>query len=142
MKDILYIDLDGVMANYDKARGVMSKEQTNYPGFFLDLELMTNGYIALATLAQYYEIYFTSTAPWSNPDAWKEKRQWVENHFGKLAYKRLILTPNKGLLKGKYLIDDRTVNGVDDFEGEHIHFGTDRFPDWVSVVLYLCPILK
>jgi len=38
---------------------------------------------------------------------------------------------------GDYLIDDRTANGVDEFKGEHVHFGTAAFPDWDSVVSYL-----
>lgn len=52
--------------------------------------------------------------------------------------KRLIITHNKGLNKGDYLIDDRLAKGVTDFDGEHIHFLTDRFPDWKSVLEYLC----
>ena len=34
-------------------------------------------------------------------------------------------------------MDDRLKNGADKFSGEHIHFGTDRFPDWAAVVAYL-----
>jgi len=40
-------------------------------------------------------------------------------------------------MRGKYLIDDREANGVLDFEGELIHFGTEKFPDWSSVLIYL-----
>ena len=32
------------------------------------------------------------------------------------------------------IIDDRTKNGVEHFEGRHIHFGTEEFPDWESVL--------
>jgi hypothetical protein len=38
---------------------------------------------------------------------------------------------------GDYLIDDRTKNGAGEFKGELIHFGTDKFPDWDSVLEYL-----
>lgn len=38
---------------------------------------------------------------------------------------------------GDYLIDDRIANGVDKFQGEHIHFGTSKFPDWKTVVSYI-----
>ena len=38
---------------------------------------------------------------------------------------------------GDYLIDDRLANGVNLFKGEHIHFGSDKFPDWESVCSYL-----
>jgi 5'(3')-deoxyribonucleotidase len=63
----------------------------------------------------------------------------VENHLGELAFKRLILSHNKGLFTGRALIDDRLRNGVDHFKGEHIHFGTEKFPDWDSVLDYLLP---
>jgi len=51
----------------------------------------------------------------------------------------LILSHNKHLNIGDYLIDDRLANGVEKFTGEHIHFGTERFPDWQSVCDYLLP---
>jgi 5'(3')-deoxyribonucleotidase len=57
--------------------------------------------------------------------------------LGEAAKKRLILSHNKHLNIGDYLIDDRTANGAGKFTGMHIHFGTERFPDWDSVVSYL-----
>ena len=38
---------------------------------------------------------------------------------------------------GHYLVDDRTKNGADRFTGEHILFGSERFPDWTAVTAYL-----
>jgi len=38
---------------------------------------------------------------------------------------------------GDYLIDDRLKNGADKFQGELIYFGSDQFPDWKAVVVYL-----
>ena len=55
----------------------------------------------------------------------------------KEAYKRLIFSHHKNLNKGDYIIDDRTKRGVDKFDGEHIHFGTEKFPDWDTVIKYL-----
>ena len=43
----------------------------------------------------------------------------------------------KNLNYGDYLIDDRLANGADLFKGEHIHFGSDKFPNWESVCSYL-----
>ncbi len=57
-------------------------------------------------------------------------------YLGKEAYKRLILTHNKNLNNGDYLIDDRLKNGADKFKGEHIHFGKDEFLGWEEVVEY------
>jgi hypothetical protein len=49
----------------------------------------------------------------------------------------MVLTHCKNLCKGDYLIDDRGKNGTSEFEGEWIHFGSERFPNWDSVVAYL-----
>ena len=50
---------------------------------------------------------------------------------------QMILCPDKSLVKGDYLIDDDNRHGQTEFEGEHIHFGTEQFPDWDSVCEYL-----
>lgn len=63
--------------------------------------------------------------------------EWVKKYLGKSAYKRLTLSHNKHLNIGDYLIDDRTDNGAGQFRGEHIHFGSKKFPDWKAVLSYL-----
>jgi 5'-nucleotidase len=144
MKPIIYIDMDGVVADFDKAfpqvaekKWTEGQEKKVPEGFFYTLELIDGAQEALNALSNDFELYFLSTPQWSNPNCWKEKRLWVEKHFGDLMFKRLILTHNKGLLKGDYLIDDRIQNSVENFEGEHIHFGTEKFPNWGSVVSYI-----
>ena len=77
---------------------------------------------------------FLSTPQWHNPSCWSEKRQWVEAVYGDLMHNKLTLTHHKRLLKGEYLIDDNVHEG---FEGEHIHFGTEQFPDWKTIKRYL-----
>jgi hypothetical protein len=52
-------------------------------------------------------------------------------------FKRLIISNDKSLFTGRALIDDRTKYGVTKFGGEHIHFGSDNFPNWDSVLEYL-----
>ena len=54
-------------------------------------------------------------------------------HLGDAAYKRLILTHHKDLNRGDYLIDDSVKNGVAEFRGTHIHFGSPEFPNWKAV---------
>jgi len=63
--------------------------------------------------------------------------EWVKKHLGQPAYKRLILTHHKNLNFGHYLVDDRHKRGVENFRGEWIEFGSEQFPDWDSVVIYL-----
>lgn len=61
----------------------------------------------------------------------------MKRHLGAAGHKRLILTHHKNLNAGHYLIDDRTKHGADRFAGEHILFGSARFPGWPSVMAYL-----
>ncbi len=61
----------------------------------------------------------------------------MHKHLPIVGYKRLILSHHKHLCRGAYLIDDRTHNGVLRFCGEHIHFGTEKFPDWDAVLRHL-----
>lgn len=135
-KEILYCDLDGVIVDYDKFKH-LSEDQKREQGFFANLPAIEGSIEAFKKLNEHFDVYILSTAPWSNTHAWSEKRIWVEQHLGEFAFKRLILSHNKGLLKGKYLIDDRLMNGVTEFEGEHIHFGSPCFPNWHSVLDYL-----
>ena len=77
-----------------------------------------------------------------NSSAWSDKNEWVRKHLGEVAHKRLILSHHKNLNMGDYLIDDRTANGADRFQGEHIHFGIEKFPNWEVVCNYLLMNLK
>ena len=107
------------------------------PGIFALMQPIEGAVESFATLAQDFDTYVLSTSPWENPRAWSDKLEWVKRHLGSHAYKRLILTHHKNLNIGDYLIDDRTNNGADQFKGEHIQFGSDKFPNWRSVVDYL-----
>ncbi len=159
MKKILYIDMDGVVADFDKAIKTFCPEletSDNFsdyesrskkvdsicelnPDIFHNLPPIENAIGSVKKLSELFEVYFLSTPMWNVPNSFTGKRIWIENYFGEFAYKRLILTHRKDLNIGDYLIDDRLRNGVDKFTGKHIHFGTLDFPDWDSVVEYLTP---
>lgn len=142
-KPIVYVDMDGVLCDTEervkemKAKGVKDHEIYSKTETFKDLPPIKGAIEAFKKLQDKYEVYVLSTAPWSNPEVWAEKRRWVQENLGKDAKKKLILSHNKGLMRGEYIIDDRDANGVADFEGEHIQFGSERFPDWESVLHYL-----
>ena len=116
--------------NYDEVEGIFGL-----------MEPMPKAIEAVHQLAEKYDIYVLSTSPWHNPSAWIDKIKWIHRYFGEdknsVLYKRVILSHHKNLNQGDYLIDDRTANGADKFKGEHIHFGTEKFPDWESVLKYL-----
>jgi 5'-nucleotidase len=144
-KKILYVDMDNVLVDF--ASGINRLDANlirkyegrldEVPGIFSLMDPIDGAVEAYEKLAGNFDAYVLSTAPWENPSAWHQKLIWVKKYLSTSAYKRLILTHHKNLNKGDYLIDDRIKNGVDKFKGEHIHFGTDKFPDWKSVMIYL-----
>jgi 5'-nucleotidase len=150
MKKILYIDMDNVLVDFKSAIPRLPEEtKAKYDGHLDDIhgiyslmDPMPGAIEAYITLADHFDTYILSTSPWENPSAWSDKLNWVKKHLGKPAYKRLILTHHKNLNTGHFLIDDRIKNGVDRFIGEHIHFGSEKFPDWGAVVQYLLDTVK
>jgi 5'-nucleotidase len=151
-KELLFIDMDGVLVDFvssilkyypdfnglpESRRREITAELSGQPGFFTSMEPMPGAIEAYRKLSRHYDIYILSTPDWQGVHSWTEKRIWVEKHLGELAYKKLILSHNKGLFTGRALIDDRIRNGVENFKGEHIHFGTKKFPGWPEVLQYL-----
>ena len=144
---LLFIDLDGVVADFVSAMNTHPKKEISpydehpdtIPHIFRDLKPIKGAIKAVNILldATNYNVYFLSTAPWDNPSAWTDKRLWIEEQFGEKINRRLILTHRKDLVKGDILIDDRPSNGAKDFEGKWIHFGSEKFPDWSSVIRHL-----
>ena len=141
----VFVDMDGVLVDFEsgieKVPGNVRKRYGRrvdmIPGMFAMMDPLPGAIDAWNRLCEKYEVHILSTAPWDNPTAWQDKRLWVEKYLGKTAWKRLTLSHNKHLLRGEYLIDDRTANGAGEFEGEHIHFGTESFPGWEEVLEYL-----
>lgn len=143
-KQILYIDMDNVLVDFTTAFPYLSNETMkeyeghldDVPGIFSLMKPMKGAIEAYRYLAEHFDVYILSTAPWNNPSAWADKLVWVKQYLGNVAYKRLILTHHKDLNKGDYLIDDRMKNGASEFQGKLIQYGSEQFPDWDAVVEY------
>ena len=144
-KKILYFDMDNVLVDFPSAFAkVDPKLLKEFEGkldeilrIFSQMDPLDGALEAHDILSQKFDTYLLSTAPWENSSAWADKNEWVKKYLGKSAYKRLILSHNKHLNIGDYLIDDRTANGAGQFRGEHIHFGSEKFSDWKAVLDYL-----
>ena len=145
MKKILYVDMDDVLVDFATGINKLDPEtQIKYknnlddvPGIFSLMEPMEHAIDSYNLLAKNFDTYILSTSPWDNPSAWHDKVVWVKKYLGNVAHKRLILSHNKHLNYGDFLIDDRLKNGADKFQGELIQFKTEKFPEWNSVVTYL-----
>ena len=142
---IVYVDMDGVLVDFAsglervaaETRDKYEGREDEIPGIFALMGPMPGAIDAYLELAERFDTYVLSTAPWENPSAWSDKLRWVQRHLGEAAYKRLILSHHKDLNRGDFLIDNRPNNGADRFGDGFIHFGSSRFPDWPTVVEFM-----
>lgn len=139
---IVYVDMDNVLVDFSSGIKKLNLDpNTNdldeVDGIFsymTPLKGAIEGYNRLVELG--HDVYILSTAPWENSSAWSDKLIWVKKYIGENAKKRLILSHNKNLNKGHFLIDDRLANGAGEFEGTLIRFGSEEFPNWDTVINY------
>ena len=139
--------MDGVLVDFQSGIDSLTEEQResfkdgldDVPGIFSKMKPVEGAIEAYEELTRHFDVYILSTAPWNNPSAWTDKLLWVKKYLGDLAHKRLILSHNKHLNDGDFLIDDRTANGAGDFKGEHVKFLSEEFQNWDDVLNYLIP---
>ena len=145
MKKIIYVDMDDVLCDYSTAHreALLKKPDINFPqsqfGFFRKLKPINGAIEAIQFLSKQkrFEVYILTAPSTKNPLCYLEKRLWVEDHLGMNMVERLIISPNKGLNKGDYLIDDHdSGRGQDHFEGILLHFGQENFVTWEQVITY------
>ncbi len=143
MKKIIYIDIDDTLADWSdgmekakKANPNMSFPQAEY-GFYSGLTPIEGGVEAVRWLlsSTFFEPFILTAPSVMNPMSYTEKRVWVERYLGMKMVEKLIISPDKSLLKGDYLIDDKLVGrGQNNFEGLIIQYGSTEFPNWTAVI--------
>ena len=139
--------MDGVLVDFQSGLAQQDEKtlreyegrEDEIPGIFGVMKPIDGAIEAVHRLSKHYDCYILSTAPWRNPSAWSDKVAWVTKYLDDIFHKRIVITHCKHLCKGDYLIDDRSKHGVTEFEGEWIHFGSERFPNWDAVLEHLLP---
>ncbi len=145
---LIYVDMDDTLCEFKQAylRHKQHFPEVIYPqsqiDFFRDLDPIAGAISSIHALenSEKYDVYILTAPSVRNPLCYMEKRIWVEKHLGFDFVNKLIISPNKSLLKGDYLIDDyANGKGQEGFEGELLHFGSEQFKSWQSVLQYLTP---
>ena len=138
--------MDDVLCDFTGAfnEALLRAPEIRYPqsqyGFFSNLEPISGAIESVSELirSERFEPYILTAPSILNPLCYTEKRLWVEKHFGIEFVNKLIISPNKALLIGDYLIDDNLKgNGQNKFTGNLIHFGSSKYPNWGKVMTYL-----
>ena len=124
----IFIDMDGVISDFESAAEaealVKGVTKLSRPDLFVNyraLGVIDGAIEAVAKLNADHEVFIASTPPWSRPEVWGHKREWIGEHFPYLK-RRIILTHRKDLLIGDILIDDSRYRGQPDFQGEWYWF--------------------
>ncbi len=139
---IVYIDMDDVLCDFlgEYNKDIKLNPDIKFPqsqyGFFTKLSPLPGAIEGVNALlnSDEYSPYILTSPSVRNPLCYTEKRIWIEKHLGFEMVNRLIISPNKSLLKGDYLIDDQSTSHCqNEFEGTLLHFGTENFPNWLKV---------
>jgi 5'-nucleotidase len=114
------------------------------PGFFADIPVMPGAQEAIGQLQEHYEI-FVATAAMEFPNSFREKYDWLHEHFPNIHWRNIIFLGDKSILGADYLIDDMAYN-LRTFSGKgllfhalHNRHETDftRVRSWQEVVTLL-----
>lgn len=138
---IIYVDMDDTLCDFlgEYRKRKLENDTLTYPqsihGFFTNLSPLEDAIESYKLLEKHFDVRILTAPSVMNPSCYTEKRLWVEQHLGMDACHKMIICPDKSLLKGEFLIDDSITKGQLEFEGEFLRFGTDNIT-WKSIISY------
>lgn len=144
-KPIAYVDMDETMFQYKKAYYEKYSPHDIYPqskvDFFRNLEPIPGAINGINKLSEFYNVYILTSPSIHNPLCYMEKRLSVEYHLGFEWCKKLIINPDKSLMKPGLLIDD--LDWISrGFDGPQILFGSTECPNWEIAVNMAIELIK
>jgi 5'(3')-deoxyribonucleotidase len=87
-KIIIYCDMDGVLADFDKVKNAVAIYKTE-PNFFYDLEPINENVNAIKKLiAKNYLVKILSKSPHEKADS--DKRKWLEKYLPEIENENII----------------------------------------------------
>jgi 5'-nucleotidase len=93
-------------------------------GFFLNLAPIPGAVDAIKEMALSHRVFFVTSPLSQYKYCVPEKYEWIEKHFGVAWTKRLVITKDKTLVQGDYLIDDKPTQegAMMPPQWEHVYF--------------------
>ena len=76
-------------------------------GFYRHLPEMKGAANAMNELKKYFEVFICTAPHTEYRYCVPEKYAWIDDHFGREWTRKIILTKDKTLVRGRYLIDDK-----------------------------------
>jgi 5'(3')-deoxyribonucleotidase len=146
----LFIDMDGVLCDFDKKYSDYKKEypKLQYPqslrGFFQYLEPMPGAFEGFKKLTENPEldIYILTAPSTHNLHCYSEKANWIKQYLGFEWLDKLIITEHKELLlaPGCLLIDDNSEGKGQEVwaaNNQLIKFGKHPNAAWHDIPYYI-----
>ena len=137
---MVMVDMDHVLADFNKRYAEVKADMPDLkfpqslPSFFAELEPLEGAIETYKWLEVNFDTWILTRPSYMNPHCYTDKRLWVEKHLGIEVCRKLILCPDKSLVKGDYLVDDMPWPG---FGGKQLLFGAfGDYQTWADVRRY------
>ena len=143
MKKRIFIDMDGVLCDFYGAakKALQDNPKQQFPqsqwGFFLNLKPLPGAIESFKLLSEHFDVWVLTRPSYMNINCYSEKAYWIMENLGLEALKKTIMSCDKSIVKGSYLIDDQNNAKQSEFDGIWIKFGDDMCPNWRYTVKYI-----